>query len=211
VRRFGNAFWSALAAMVLAEAVLLLGTVLVKKALVGGTWGADHSTPFWSWRHLTYFFAQDCFLAWCRRPLGLLAGTVLANPVLRSMGCRIGRRTLLTDPLQTFDWNAVSIGEDCVLAGSLQLHTFENMTLRVKRTVLGNGAAVNFGVTVMGGAVVEPGTTLLPLSLVLKEMQLPAATYEGSPARPVSEEALSAGMPPVVPLSENVVGRPLRS
>ncbi|HYN42646.1 MAG TPA: hypothetical protein VE129_12765, partial [Thermoanaerobaculia bacterium] len=83
---------------------------------------------------------------------------------------------------------------DCVLAGSLQLHTFENMTLRVKRTVLGDGTAVNFGVTVMGGAVVEPGTTLLPLSLVLKEMQLPAATYEGSPARPVSEEDPSAGL-----------------
>ncbi len=203
LRLFESALWSTLAALVLAEAGLILGTVLVKKALVGGTWGADHSTPFWSWRHLTYFFAQDCFLAWCRRPLGLLAGTVLANPVLRRMGCRIGRRTLLTDPLQTFDWNAVSIGEDCLLAGSLQLHTFENMTLRVKRAVLGDGTAVNFGVTVMGGAVVEPGTTLLPLSLVLKEMQLPAATYEGSPARPVSEEALppAPGFPGAGPRS----------
>ena len=36
----------------------------------------------------------------------------------------------------------------------------------------------------MGGAVIEPGTTLLPLSLVLKEMHLPTATYEGSPAEP---------------------------
>jgi len=37
----------------------------------------------------------------------------------------------------------------------------------------------------MGGAVIEPETTLLPLSLVLKEMHLPTATYEGSPAEPV--------------------------
>jgi hypothetical protein len=101
------------------------------------------------------------------------------------MGCRIGKRTLLTGQLQTFDWNAVSFGDDCVVAGLLQLHSFENMTLRVKRTVIQNGSSVNFGATVMGGAVIEPETTLLPLSLVLKEMYLPSAAYEGSPAEPV--------------------------
>jgi hypothetical protein len=103
------------------------------------------------------------------------------------MGCRIGRRTLLTAPLQAFDWNAVSVGDDCVVAGLLQLHSFENMTLKVKRTVIQNGSSVNFGAMVMGGAAIAPETTLLPLSLVLKEMQLPAATYEGSPAEPVGD------------------------
>ena len=58
------------------------------------------------------------------------------------------------------------------------------MTLRVKRTEIQNGTSVNFGAMVMGGAVIEPETTLLPLSLVLKEMRLPAATYQGSPAEP---------------------------
>jgi len=32
-----------------------------------------------------------------------------------------------------------------------------------------------------------PATTLLPLSLVLKEMYLPSAAYEGSPAEPVGD------------------------
>ena len=40
------------------------------------------------------------------------------------------------------------------------------------------------GATVMGGATIEPETTLLPLSLVLREMCLPTATYEGSPVEP---------------------------
>ena len=57
----------------------------------------------------------------------------------------------------------------------------------MKRTVIENGSSVNFGAMVMGGAVIEPETTLLPLSLVLKEMHLPAATYEGSPAEPVGD------------------------
>ena len=54
--------------------------------------------------------------------------------------------------------------------------------LKLKLTDIQNGSSVNFGASVMGGAVIEPETTLQPLSLVLKEMYLPSATYEGSPA-----------------------------
>jgi hypothetical protein len=86
--------------------------------------------------------------------------------------------------MQAFDWNAVSFGNDCVVAGVLQYHTFENMILKVKRTDIQDGSAVNFGATVMGGALIEPATTLLPLSLVLKEVHLPTGTYWGSPAEP---------------------------
>ncbi|MGB5813710.1 MAG: AMP-binding protein, partial [Thermoanaerobaculia bacterium] len=181
----GHPVISALVALILAEGILVVSSVLVKKILVGSKWGSDHATSFWSWRHFTYFFAQDCFFAWCGRPLRFLAGTVLSNFVVRRMGCRIGKRTLFTSPLQAFDWNAVSFGDDCIVAGLLQYHTFENMTLKVKRTDIQDGSAVNFGATVMGGAVIEPETTLLPLSMVLKEMYLPTATYEGSPAEPV--------------------------
>jgi hypothetical protein len=186
LRLFGHPVLCALAVPILVEGFLVCSSLLVKKVLVGSTWGRDHSTPFWSWRHFTYFFAQDCFFAWSRRPLGVLAGTVLANPILRQMGCRIGKRTLLTGQLQTFDWNAVNFGDDCVVAGLLQLHSFENMTLRVKRTVVQNGSSVNVGAMVMGGAVIEPETTLLPLSLVLKGVYLTSGAYEGSPAEPVN-------------------------
>jgi carbonic anhydrase/acetyltransferase-like protein (isoleucine patch superfamily) len=60
------------------------------------------------------------------------------------------------------------------------------MILKVKRTCIQDGCIISFGATVMGGAVIERDTMLLPLSLVLKEMYLPTATYEGSPAEPVS-------------------------
>ncbi len=59
------------------------------------------------------------------------------------------------------------------------------MLLKVKLAEIRDGSDINFGATVMGGAVIEPETTLLPLSMVLKEMHLPTATYEGSPAEPV--------------------------
>jgi len=173
-------------AIIFTEVILVGFCAAIKNCLVGLNWGSAHSTPFWSLRHFTYFFAQDCYFAWCRIPLGISAGTVLSNIILRWMGCRIGERTIVTSPVQVSDWNAVSFGSDCIVGGFLQFHTLENMMLKVKLTDIRDGSAVNFGATVMGGAVIEPETTLLPLSMVLKEMHLPTATYEGSPAEPVS-------------------------
>jgi non-ribosomal peptide synthetase-like protein len=186
LRLDGNLIVSAFIVLILAEATLVVFCGAIKKFLVGGKWGSAHSTPFWSWRHFTYFFAQDCFFAWCRRSLRISAGTVLSNIILRLMGCRIGKRTIVASPMQASDWNAVSFGNDCMVNGFLQFHTFENMMLKVKSAEIRDGSAINFGATVMGGAVIEPETTLLPLSLVLKEMYLPTATYEGSPAEPAA-------------------------
>jgi hypothetical protein len=181
---------SALIALMLVEFNLVLFSIAIKKSLIGSEWGANHSTPFWSWRHFAYFFAQDCFFVWCRSPLMFGAGTVLANSILRWMGCHIGYGTIVTRPMQCSDWNAVSFGNDCVIDGFLQFHAFENMMLKVKRTHIHDSCTVSFGATVMGGAVIERDTTLLPLSLVLKEMNMITATYEGSPAEPVRDSTL---------------------
>jgi non-ribosomal peptide synthetase-like protein len=186
-------------ALLLTGFVLVFSCVAIKKLLVGD-WGSNSATPFWSGRHFAYFFAQDCFFVWCRTPLGFCAGTILANTILRWMGCQIGRRTIVNQPMQCSDWNAVSFGNDCLIDGFLQYHTFENTTLTVKRTYIKDGSTVAFGSTVMGGAVIERDTTLLPLSMVLKEMNLLTATYEGSPAEPVSGSIL---LPPsALPFSD---------
>jgi hypothetical protein len=182
----GHPMASAAITLILVELNLVLFSVAIKKSLVGSEWGADHSTTFWSWRHFAYFFAQDCFFVWCRMPLAFCAGTILSNSLLRWMGCQIGPGTIVSQPMQCSDWNAVSFGNNCVVDGFLQFHTFENMILKVKRTHIQDGCTVAFGATVMGGAVIERDTTLLPLSLVLKEMNMITATYEGSPAEPVN-------------------------
>jgi len=191
LRLVGHPAVSAFVALFLSEFILVLSCAGIKKVLVGGKWGSASSTPFWSWRHFSYFFAQDCFFAWNRALCRIFAGTVLPNIAIRWMGCKIGKRTLIASPLQTSDWNAVKFGDDCIVNGFLQYHTFENMMLKVKLTDIQDGSAVNFGATVMGGAVIEPETTLAPLSLVLKEMHLPTATYEGSPVEPSDSSLLS--------------------
>jgi carbonic anhydrase/acetyltransferase-like protein (isoleucine patch superfamily) len=70
------------------------------------------------------------------------------------------------------------------------------MMLKVKRTHIQDGCTVSFGATVMGGAVIGRDTTLLPLSLILKEMNMLSATYEGSPAELVRGSTL---LPEVTP------------
>jgi non-ribosomal peptide synthetase-like protein len=109
------AMTSAITALFLTELVLVLFCVTIKKVLIGSKWGIDDSTPFWSWQHFAYFFVQDCFFIWCRAPLLFCAGTVLANSILRWMGCRIGKRTIVKEPMQCFDWNAVNVGDDFTL------------------------------------------------------------------------------------------------
>ena len=210
LRLGGPPIASAVFALMLEAVTLVLLCIAIKKSLVGSEWGVDDSTPFWSWRHFAYFFSQDCFFVWCRGPLEFCAGTILSNAILRWMGCQIGHRTIVTRPMHCSDWNAVSFGNDCVIDGFLQFHTFENMILKVKRTDIQDGCAISFGATVMGGAVIERDTTLLPLSLVLKEMNMPTATYEGSPAQPVSGSNLLPlalrrqcfGLPGKVPIDE---------
>jgi non-ribosomal peptide synthetase-like protein len=192
LRLGGLAMATGIIALMLTGVNLVLLSIAIKKSLVGSEWGTNHSAPFWSWRHFAYFFAQDCFFAWCRGPLWFCAGTILSSPILRWMGCQIGHRTIVTQPMQCFDWNAVSFGNDCVIDGFLQFHTFENMMLKVKRTHIQDGCAVGFGATVMGGAVIQQDTTLLPLSMVLKEMNLLTGAYEGSPAESVSDSRVSA-------------------
>jgi hypothetical protein len=204
LRLGGHPIASALIALILVEVNLVLFSVAIKRSLIGSEWGANHLTPFWSWRHFAYFFAQDCFFVWCRSPLMFGAGTVLANSILRWMGCHIGYGTIVTRPMQCSDWNAVNFGNDCIIDGFLQFHTFENMMLKVKRTHIQDGCTVAFGATVMGGAVIERDTTLLPLSLVLKEMNMITATYEGSPAQPVSGSTL----PPQSLCDEEAVNLP---
>ncbi|MGB5735008.1 MAG: hypothetical protein WBM40_11270, partial [Thiohalocapsa sp.] len=106
--------------------------------------------------------------------------------LLRGFGCRIGRHALINTPMQAFDWNAVDIGEHCVVEGMLQLHSFENGRLKVRASSLGDHSTLSIGATLMGGATTASHCTIEPLALVTKEMYLGPGRYSGSPAQAVS-------------------------
>jgi serine acetyltransferase len=162
---------------------LPLLALLIKWLLVGNRWGRHNSAPFWSIRHFTYFLAQDCFFRLMAGFMSTVSGTALANPVLRRFGCQIGKRTLIGLPLQMSDWHAVQIGDNCVINGQMQLHSFEERVLTVSRTAIGDGTVINHGTMLMGGAELGPNVTVAPQSLILKAMQLAPGTHAGSPTQ----------------------------
>ena len=170
-------------AAILFTLVLPLLALLVKLVLVGSRWGRDHSTPFWSVRHFTYFLAQDCFFQWSGMFLTSAAGTALANPLLRIYGCRIGKQTLFANPIQVFDWHAADIGNGCVINGQLQLHSFEERVLTVQRSRIGDHTCFNHGAMLMGGADIESNVTIEAQALVLKGMRLKTGRHQGSPSQ----------------------------
>ena len=81
------------------------------------------------------------------------------------------------------DWHAVDIGDDCVINGQMQLHSFEDRVLTVSRTTIGNGSIINHGTILMGGAHLDSGVTVDPQSLVLKAMSLEPGVHAGSPTQ----------------------------
>ena len=173
----------------LAEVSLVLFCVAIKKSLVGSNGESITRRPSGPGATLPTSSRRTASSSGAGS-LWIFRRDDLSNSILRWMGCQIGHRTIVTRPMQCSDWNAVSFGNDCVIDGFLQFHSFENMMLKVKRTHIQDGCTVSFGATVMGGAVIEQDTTLLPLSLVLKEMNMLTATYEGSPVEPANKSTL---------------------
>ena len=107
------------------------------------------------------------------------------------------RLSVLISTYQTGHLVVVAVQQDRLV---LTFHQFEramgiavkiavNMVLKVKQTHIQDGCAISSGATVMSGVVIERDTTVLPLSLVLKDMNLVSATYQGSPVEPVMPRA----------------------
>ena len=188
---FGNTE-AALLTSLIVPLLLPLLALSIKLILVGNRWGRANSAPFWSIRHFTYFLAQDSFFRLMAGFMGAVSGTALANPILRRFGCSIGKRSLIGLPLQMSDWHAVDIGDDCVINGQMQLHSFENRVLTVRRTKIGNRSVINHGAMLMGGATLQSDVTVESQSLVLKAMQLSSGHHAGCPTQAVTDVMAAA-------------------
>ena len=70
------------------------------------------------------------------------------------------------------------------------------MLLKVKQTHIQDGCAISSGATVMSGVVIGQDTTVLPLSLVLKDMKLSSGTYQGSPVEAIASQNACRGIAP---------------
>ena len=165
-----------------------LAVVTAKWLVMGRYRPFEH--PLWSvfvWR-LEFVNGLYEFLT---TPLLLeaLQGTPLLPWYLRLLGARIGRRTYI-HTTGFLEWDLVEIGdeavvnEDCVL----QTHLFEDRVLKAARLRVGRRCEIGAASVVLYDSVMEDGSRLDALSLLMKGETLPAGTiWAGSPARRASD------------------------
>lgn len=148
---------------------------------------ADHQHPLWSsfvWRNeLALAFVESLALTWLLR---LVYGTPLLNMWLRTMGAEIGRgvwcathRFPEAELVSLGD--GVTINRQCVL----ETHLFHDRLMRLDKVTSKDRATLGPAAIPLPGTIVGSGTTIGPLSQVMRGEQVPDGTrWLGNPIEP---------------------------
>jgi non-ribosomal peptide synthetase-like protein len=163
--------------------VVLLAVVAIKWMVMGRY--KPFVKPLWSnfvWR-LEFVNALYEFLA---APLLLdaLQGTPFLPMYLRLLGAKIGKACYI-DTTGFLEWDLVEIGNRTIIADAaiMQTHLFEDRILKASRLRIGSDCTVGTASVVLYDSIMEDGSKLDSLSLLMKGETLPAGTeWEGIPA-----------------------------
>lgn len=178
-------------------AVAALGVVAAKWLLIG-TYRPGEK-PLWNsfvWRNELVTALHENVA----NPLLIapIMGTPLAALFFRMMGSKIGKRVYL-ETTQFTEYDLISIGDDACINDdcTLQTHLFEDRVMKMSTVSIGAGCTVGAGAVVLYDTQMLPGSSLGPVSLLMKGEALPAGTaWEGCPARP---EQMPVVLPPSRP------------
>ena len=159
--------------------------VLILKWLVIGRYRPVEK-PLWSrfvWRsELVTSIYENLAVPFLLEPM---RGTPFLAMYLRLLGCKIGRRVFL-DTTDFTEHDVVSIGDEAELNNDCgpQTHLFEDRVMKISNVEIGSRCTVGEGSIVLYDACMEDGSSLGPLSLLMKGETLPAGTsWSGSPAQ----------------------------
>jgi non-ribosomal peptide synthetase-like protein len=189
-----------LAAWLLALPVTLMATsagalacVVATKRLLIGTF-RPVVKPLWSafvWLNEAVNGAYESVAA---PILGTLLGTPFCAPWLRLLGCEIGRDVYLETTLFS-EFDLVRVGDGAALnAGAvIQNHLFEDRIMKASTLTVGDRCSVGNMAVVLYDTEMQPGSTIGPLSLLMKGETLPPGTrWLGIPTAQVAVSAPAA-------------------
>jgi non-ribosomal peptide synthetase-like protein len=130
-------------------------------------------------------------------PWWLIEGTGFQNMALRALGARIGRRVHIHRgvDLRQGGWDLLEIGDDVSIGQEaiVGLVELEDGDILVRPVSLGDGATLDIRSGVSGGARLEAGACLTPLSWLPQCGVVPSGErWDGIPAKP-------AGYAPATP------------
>jgi non-ribosomal peptide synthetase-like protein len=161
---FASGLWAALAVSAL-------------KKVVMGTYRPEIK-PLWSkyvWLNEMVNGAYESVMA---PVVSFLLGTPFAAPLLRLMGCRIGRHTYLATTLFS-EFDLVEIGDYVALNHGVvvQNHLFEDRVFKSSRVKISDEASVGNMSVVLYDSEIERGVVVGPLSLLMKGETLRQRTH----------------------------------
>jgi non-ribosomal peptide synthetase-like protein len=166
-------------------------TVVLIKLMLVGTY-KPNVQPLWSpfvWKTelLTGLYETICV------PILLLfRGTPFIAWFLRLLGCKIGKRVYIgTTFISEFD--LVKIEDEAAINfnSTMQTHLFEDRVMKMSHLIIGKSCTVGNEAIVLYDTVMEEGSKLGNLSLLMKGETLPAWTsWEGNPAKLNDETAV---------------------
>ena len=115
--------------------------------------------------------------------VALFFGTPFSAPLLRLLGCRIGRGCYVATSLLS-EFDMVEIGDHVALNGGavIQTHLFEDRVMKSSYVRIGDRCSIGNMAVVLYDGHMQAGATLGPLSLLMKgEMVPPQTRWHGIP------------------------------
>ena len=169
---------------VAASGIAVLITVLLKWIIIGKY--KPSKKPLWSnyvWRSELITGIYENFLVLFF--LNILTGTPFIKYPLKMLGCKIGKEVCLyTTQITEFDLVKIddhsALNDNC----TLQTHLFEDRVMKMSYVNIGKQCSVGGMAVVLYDSIMEDGSTLEPLSVLMKSETLPANTsFVGAPAK----------------------------
>jgi non-ribosomal peptide synthetase-like protein len=156
-----------------ALALCAAGAVAGLKKLVMGTYRPEIK-PLWSPYVWLNEMVNGAYESVVSPVLVALLGTPFAAPLLRLMGCRIGRHTYIATTLMS-EFDLVEIGDYAALnqGAVIQNHLFEDRVFKSSSLTIGPEASIGNMTVVLYDTVVEQGVVIGPLSLLMKGEGIP--------------------------------------
>ncbi|MDD4971784.1 MAG: amino acid adenylation domain-containing protein [Paludibacter sp.] len=171
---------------VAASGIAVLITALLKWVIIGKY--KPSKKPLWSnyvWRSELITGIYENFLVLFF--LNILTGTTFLKYPLRLLGCKIGKGVCLYTT-QVTEFDLVKIDDHSALNDNctLQTHLFEDRVMKMSYVNIGKQCSVGGMSVVLYDSNMEDGSSLEPLSVLMKSETLPANTsFVGAPAKKV--------------------------
>jgi non-ribosomal peptide synthetase-like protein len=159
----------------------VLAAAIVKWVLIGTF--KPIVKPLWCsyvWRNEIVNSVYESLAANAMSPL---LGTPFVAACLRLMGCEIGRWVYLQTTLFS-EFDLVKIGDFAALnlGVTIQTHLFEDRVMKAESLEIGHHCTIGNMSVVLYGVIMQPGSRLGPMSLLMKGETISASTrWHGIP------------------------------